>query len=74
VKRLMDFVDQHHVVRRIAFFTLLLMTWESFQWAMHFAETTTKSGAEVGLIIAAVTGPVALLQKSVIELYNSARG
>lgn len=74
MKQIMDFVDKHHVVRRIAFFVLLFMTWESFQWAMHFAETTTKDGAEVGLIIAAVTGPVALLQKSVIELYNSSRG
>lgn len=73
VSALFDFIDRRQIVRRTAFFVLLYMTWESFQWAMHFAETTDKAGAEVGLIVAAVTGPVALLQRSVIDLYNQSR-
>jgi hypothetical protein len=73
MKAFMDFIDDRHVVRRVAFFVMLYMTYESFTWAMHFAETTEKQGAEVGLIIAAVTGPIALLQKAIVELYNEGR-
>ncbi len=68
-----DFIDSRQIVRRIAFFTLLWMTIESFFWAMRFIETTTKSGAEVGLMVAAVTVPIGYLQKAIVELYNEAR-
>jgi hypothetical protein len=40
---------------------------------MHFATETAKSGAEVGLIIAAVTGPVAALQGFILKVYSDAR-
>lgn len=68
-----DFVDSRAVVRRIAFFVTILMSWESFVWARDFATTTAKTGAEVGLIIAAVTGPVSLLQGFVLKVYSDAR-
>ena len=68
-----DFIDERHIVRRLAFLAVLWMTLESFWWAMEFVSTTAKAGAEVGLMVAAVTAPIALLQKSVIELYNESR-
>ena len=68
-----DFIDSRQIVRRIAFFALLWMTLEAFFWAMRFIETTTKSGAEVGLMVAAVTVPIGYLQKAIVELYNEAR-
>jgi hypothetical protein len=68
-----DFIDSRQIVRRIAFFVLLAMTWNSFTWAMEFVSTTTKSGAEVGLMVAAVTVPIGYLQKAIVELYNEAR-
>jgi hypothetical protein len=68
-----DFVDRRAIVRRIAFFVTLVMSWESFVWARDFATTTAKTGAEVGLIIAAVTAPVAALQGFVLKVYSDAR-
>lgn len=68
-----DFVDDRAIVRRIAFFVTLVMSWESFVWARDFATTTAKTGAEVGLIIAAVTAPVAALQGFVLKVYSDAR-
>ncbi len=68
-----DFIDSRQIVRRIAFFVLLAMTWKAFAWAMEFVSTTTKSGAEVGLMVAAVTVPIGYLQKAIVELYNEAR-
>ena len=61
------------IVNEIAFFVLLWMTVETFFWAMRFIETTDKTGAEVGLMVAAVTVPIGYLQKAIVELYNEAR-
>lgn len=68
-----EWVNRNFIVRRVAFLVLLYMTWDAFQWAMHYAETTDRGGVELGLVVAAVTAPIALLQKAVIELYNAAR-
>lgn len=68
-----DFVDARAVVRRIALGVTVWMSWASFDWAMRFADATDKAGAEVGLIIAAVTGPVAALQGFVIKIYSEGR-
>lgn len=66
-------VNEHFLIRRAAFVVLLYMTWDAFQWAMRYAETSERSGVELGLVMAAVTAPVALLQRSIVELYNVAR-
>ena len=68
-----DWVDSRSVVRRISLFITIYMSYESFMWAAEFATTTEKSGAEVGLIIAAVTGPVAALQGFVLKTYSEGR-
>ena len=68
-----DWVDQRQVVRRAVLFITVYMSYEAFAWAARFAETTDKAGAEVGLIIAAVTGPVAALQGFVIKVYSEGR-
>lgn len=68
-----DFVDTRLIVRRISLFVTVYMSYESFLWAAQFATTTDKSGAEVGLIIAAVTGPVAALQGFVLKVYSEGR-
>lgn len=68
-----DTVDKHFVFRRIAFLVMLGMTVKAFLWAMAFAETSDRSGVELGLVIAAVTGPIALLQRAIVDLYNVAR-
>jgi hypothetical protein len=68
-----DFIDNRSMVRRSVLFVTVYMSWLSFQWAMIFATETAKSGAEVGLIIAAVTGPVAALQGFILKVYSDAR-
>ena len=68
-----DFVDSRSIIRRINLLSVLWLSWASFQWAMLFATETAKSGAEVGLIIAAVTAPIAGLQAFVVKVYSDAR-
>lgn len=68
-----DTIDRHFVIRRIAFLVMLGMTVKAFFWAMTFAETSERGGTELALVIAAVTAPIAFLQKAIVELYNAAR-
>lgn len=68
-----DWIDERHIVRRIVLAVTVYMTYASFVWAANFADTTDKTGAEVGLIIAAVTGPVSLLQGFVLKVYSESR-
>jgi hypothetical protein len=68
-----DWVDNRSIIRRVSFGVTILMTYQSFQWATEFASTTTKDGVEVGLIIAAVTAPIAGLQAFVTATYSSSR-
>lgn len=70
---LAQLVNKHFLIRRTAFLVLLYMTWDAFQWAMRYVESSTRDGTELGLVVAAVLAPVALLQKSIVELYNAAR-
>ena len=68
-----DWVDNRSAVRRSVLFITVYMSYEAFDWAARFADTTEKTGAEVGLIIAAVTGPVAALQAFVLKIYSEGR-
>ena len=74
IDRFWDWVDTRSIVRRIVLFVTLWMSWAAFIWAAGFAETTDKSGVEVGLIIAAVTAPIAALQGFVFKVYSESRG
>jgi hypothetical protein len=69
-----DFVDKRAIVRRTTLFITVYMSYVAFQWAATFATATDKDGAEVGLIIAAVTAPIAALQGYVFKLYSENRG
>ena len=70
----MDWINQHYIIRRLLLLFTGYMTWDSYQWAANFAMTTTKTGAEVGLIVAAVTAPVSLLLGQVAKIYSDGRG
>ena len=73
-KRLWDWVDQRYIVRRILLLATFWLCAHSYFWAIAFASATTKTGAEVGLIIAAVTAPISLLMGQIAKLYNDGRG
>lgn len=73
-KRFWDWVDTRYIVRRVLLGFTAALCGHAYFWAVTFAESTSKSGAEVGLIVAAVTGPVSLLMAQVAKLYNNGRG
>jgi len=67
--------EQKLAVRRtVVLFTTLWMTYKAFDWAAHYALTTSETnGLEAAAIIAAVTMPISYLQKVVFEAYISSR-
>lgn len=73
IERFWNLVDQRHIVRRVAFFVTLWMTWRAFTWAAVFAETSSRTGMDVAAIIAAVTAPIAALQGYVFSQYGQGR-
>jgi hypothetical protein len=72
--RIWDWVDKRFVVRRSLLGVTFALTAHSYLWAIRFAETTDKSGAELALVIGAVTAPISLLMAQVAKLYNDGRG
>lgn len=73
-KRFWDWVDSRYIVRRLLLVFTSALCAHAYFWAVRFAETTSKSGAELGLVIVAVTGPVSLLMSQIAKLYNDGRG
>lgn len=69
-----DWIDSRYIVRRALLAATFFLASDSYVWAKHFADTTDKTGAEVGLIVAAVTGPVSLLLGQIAKLYNDGKG
>jgi hypothetical protein len=74
---LQAFVDWENklALRRSAvLFITLWMTWRSFAWAAQYASQVALSGSSEGAVaaaamIAAVTAPIAYLQKAVFSAY-----
>lgn len=74
---LQAFVDWENklALRRSAvLFITLWMTWRSFAWAAQYASQVALSGSNEGAVaaaamIAAVTAPIAYLQKAVFSAY-----
>lgn len=60
-------------VRSFVLYVTVWMTWLAFDWAAIFATTTDKTGADVALIIAAVTAPISLLQGFVFKTYTESK-
>lgn len=60
-------------VHAFTLYVTLWMTWEAFHWAGVFALATDKVGAEVALIITAVTAPITYLQTKAFEIYSASR-
>jgi hypothetical protein len=60
-------------VRSGVLYVTVWMTWLAFDWAGRFAFQTPKDGAEVALIIAAVTAPVTALQMFIFKIYSESR-
>lgn len=68
-----DFVDSRLVIRRIMTLGTFGMTMWVIWWAMGFAETSTRSGSDVAMIIGAIMIPVNALQGYLFGSYAKGR-
>lgn len=66
-------INEQKLIRRVAFVWMLALTTHIVLWSIDFVTNTTKTGAEVGLMVAAITGPWSLLQGYVFKMYNESR-
>lgn len=62
-------IDDGQVVRRIAFFAMMWLTYTSYKWVMAYVETIDTVGIEHAAIIGAVLGPISGLQAAIIKFY-----
>jgi hypothetical protein len=62
-------VGQIEVARPVTLGVTVWMTYNAYQWAAAFADASSRGGAEVAMIIAAVIAPVSVLQGYVFKAY-----
>lgn len=68
-----DWVDERIIVRRIAFFMVMWLVFETLEWTLNFASNSPRPGMEVAAIIAAVWAPITALQAAMFALYSNYR-
>ena len=61
------------IVRRLLLVVTMYLVIDSYAWCKSFAEHTTRDGLQIAAIIAAVTGPVTVLLKFVLDNYTEGR-
>jgi hypothetical protein len=69
----LDFIDRRHVVRRVIIGIFVWQTVDAYLWAKTFAYHVGTSGAELALVIGAVTVPVTILSGALFKFYDAAR-
>lgn len=68
--RFFRMADKTRLTRRIVLGITIWLTLDSFFWAKYYIQSLpTTSGAELGLIVAAVTAPVTALQAFAFKWY-----
>lgn len=70
---LADLFNKHYLVRRLVLSWMMVITTILIIWAMKFAVTSPRSGADIAMILAAVLTPWTTLQGFVFKFYNEAR-
>lgn len=71
-----DFIDRRQIDKHIVTWFIIVGTVNLTLWAKDFASlffTTGKSGADIALIIGAVTAPWSLVQAAALAFYFRAR-
>lgn len=69
-----DWVDKRDLDKHAVSIAILIGTAKVTSWAFHFSEAhMDKSGAELALVIAAVTAPYMALQAAALAFYFRAR-
>lgn len=68
-----DWVDTRLIIRRLMTLGTFAMTMWVIWWAMGFASTSPRSGADVAMIIGAIMVPVNALQGYLFGAYARGR-
>lgn len=69
----LDFIDNRQIVRRVMTLGCFWMMVDCYMWAKGYAETPGKTGADLGLVLAAILTPVTALQGFLFRVYNDGR-
>ena len=57
------------VARPVTLGVTVWMTYNAYQWAAMFANTSDKAGMDVAVVVAAVIAPISVLQGYVFKAY-----
>jgi hypothetical protein len=68
-----ELFEKHLIVRRAVMIWMMVMTTLVMKWAVVFAVTSPRSGAEVAMILGAILTPWTTLQGFIFKFYNEAR-
>jgi hypothetical protein len=69
----MDWLDNRMIIRRIVLFLTMYLVLDSYIWAKNYAWLSTRNGSDIALVVVAVTAPVTLLLKFVLDNYTEVR-
>lgn len=67
LKRFWDWVDERDIDKHVLSIAVMVSTFKITAWAITYAMTCTKPGAEVAMIIAAVLVPWTPLQAAALK-------
>ena len=70
---LLDFIDRRQIVRRAIVLIVLWQLVDAYLWAKGYAARDGMTGVELAAVIAALTGPVTLLQGFLFRMYDASR-
>lgn len=68
-----DWVDNRNIVHRLILFLTVGLTAKASLWGADYAWHSTRTGADVAMIVAAVTAPITALMKFVFDTYSEKR-
>lgn len=70
---LFDFIDKRMIIRRVIILLVLYETVDVYLWAKSYAMLPGKSGADLSVVIAALTVPISILQGFMFRMYDESR-
>lgn len=75
MSRILAWLERKNFVSVHAFmlYATIWLTWESFLRMTAYATASKLDGTGTALVIAAITAPIAYLQKAVFEIYSESR-
>lgn len=68
-----EYLDKYMIIRRVMTLGAFCMTMWVIWWAMEFASSSARSGADVAMIIGAILVPVNGLQGYLFGAYSRGR-